>query len=158
MTSREEQSNAKNTGMNTSFGEDFEVEDEGTSQYKDISANTTHIDLKTINNLNFTKRRGKDFYEENRRRPALFTLNSAQKVNQSIKETSILKSFAFDKEAGSRSLSKSRVNKNEEVGRESFPLRSNSKSNQAKQSSFKTVEINLNPKQSQQSRAKSLSK
>ena len=77
MTSRENTSNAKNTGMNTSFGEDFEVEEEGKSQYKEFSVNTTHVDLKTINNLKLSKRRGKEFYEENKKKPALFTLNSA---------------------------------------------------------------------------------
>jgi hypothetical protein len=38
-------------------------------------------DLKAINNLKLFKRRTKDFYEENRKRPALFSMNSARLVN-----------------------------------------------------------------------------
>lgn len=44
-------------------------------------------DLKTINNLKLFKRRTKDFYEENRKKPALFTVNSAQLNHQHLKET-----------------------------------------------------------------------
>lgn len=49
------------------------MEDEGVNNNK----NTKHIDLKTINNLKLHKRRTKDYYEENRKKPALFTVNSA---------------------------------------------------------------------------------
>eukprot|EP00347_Sterkiella_histriomuscorum_P020748 403336623 len=86
-----------------------QIEDEGSSRWKDISQNTTMMDLKTINNLKLNKRRTKDFYEENRKKPALFTVNSALINNQNFKETSILKPQAYDKEANSRSPSKTKT-------------------------------------------------
>jgi hypothetical protein len=67
-----------------------EIEDEGVSNKQTSSMHQT-IDLKTINNLKLFKRRTKDFYEENRKKPALFTINSAKVNNQNLKDTSILK-------------------------------------------------------------------
>ncbi|CDW79673.1 UNKNOWN [Stylonychia lemnae] len=109
--------------------ETIEDEGENNNKYQNLNlfSESNKIDLKTINNLKLNKRRTKDFYEENRKKPALFTISSALLNNQNLKETQIMNSNSFAQTHSSRSNSKSKRNhSNQRINKQdqaSIPLK-----------------------------------